>query len=451
MSEDKEKNLFENAPVGRAYLSMAVPVVVAMVVSLVYNMTDTYFISLTGNTDLIAGISLNAPVFTMMIALGDIFGLGGSSVVSRLLGSGRYDRARSISSFCFYTSLLVGIVMTVVCLVAERPILTLLKADEATYPYASAYYRIIVLGAPLQILSNTPNNLLRTEGLARQATVASVIGTVVNIFLDPVFIFGLHMGAQGAAVATVIGTLCTDIGLVMVVVRKSQHLSVSPREMRISGQEAGAVMAIGIPACITNFMQSVGIAMTNRYLHPYGNEYIAVMGIVQKITMIAGLVLIGYSFGGQPMFGYNYGSGNRRRLKEVLRFAYLSSCGIALALTAVLSLAAHPLVGLFLKDADLAAMGVRMLRLQLLGMIFEAIVLITTCSFQSMGKAAGAFVLSLSRQGVVLIIMLAVLSYFMGSTGVVLSQSAADVITAVMAVVLMLFSFRKDPVLSGRG
>lgn len=425
--------IFEKVPVHKAYFKLALPVVFSMVISLVYNMVDTWFIARTGNTDLVAGVSLGAPVFTLMIALGDIFGLGGSSVISRLFGQKRDEDGKRLSIFCFYAAFLCGILITVIMLLFRQPILHLLGADQNTYTYVSEYYTFIVLGAPFIIVSFTPSNLLRTEGFSTASMTGTILGSLVNILLDPIFISVLGLGAAGAAIATVLGNICADIFFVWFLLRKSRKLSVNPAGFHISAVEIRQIMAIGFPASITNFMQSFGIALTNRFLLPYGNERIAAMGIVMKVNMIAVLILVGFAFGGQPLIGYNYGAGNHKRLKEILLFAYRFECGAALALAAILSLTAKPMIGLFMKDPLIVETGIPMLRLQLIGMPFIAVVLITTCIFQSAGKAWNSFLLSVSRQGVLFAIVIFLLSHFAGYYGVLMAQAVADLLTALLA------------------
>lgn len=431
-----QNDLFEKAPVHKAYFQFALPVVFSMVISLVYNMVDTYFIAKTGNTALVAGVSISAPVFTLMIALGDIFGLGGSSVISRLFGQKQDDDGKRLSVFCFYAAFLCGILVAAVLLLFREPILYLLGADAETMEYASQYFTFIALGAPFTIVSLTPSNLLRTEGFARASMTGTVLGSVINMILDPVFISVLGLGAAGAAIATVIGNICTDLFFVWFLLARSKRLSVNPAGFHITGAEIGEIMAIGIPASITNLMQSLGMAMTNRYLLPYGNDKVAAMGIAMKVNMIAVLILVGFAFGAQPLIGYNYGAKNKVRLKEILRFCYGFECAAAAALALVLSLAAPAMIRMFMQDDAIIAAGVPMLRMQQIGMVFVAVVLVTTCTFQSAGKAVGAFLLSVSRQGVVFVAVIMIAAKLFGYSGVLLSQAVSDVITAGLAVVL---------------
>lgn len=440
-----ENELFEKTPIHKAYFKFALPVVFSMVISLIYNMVDTYFIARTGNTNLIAGVSLSAPVFTLMIAFGDVFGLGGSSLISRLFGEKKDEDGKRISVFCFYAAILFGILVTAVMLLFRMPILKLFGTDVDTLPYASQYYTYIAIGAPFIILALTPSNILRTEGLASESMIGSILGSVVNIVLDPLFIFTLGMGAAGAALATVIGNIFTDLFFVWVIVKKSKRLSIHPKLLHIHPAEFGQLLVIGIPASITNIMQSLGITLTNRYLLSYGNLKIASMGIVMKVNMICVLILVGFAFGAQPLIGYNYGAKNKDRLKEILKFSYTFLGVLSVSLASLLALAAPLMMRLFVKDTEMIATGVPMLRLQLAGMLFVAIVLVTTTTFQSAGKALGAFLLSISRQGVFLILTLAAGSALFGYYGILAAQACSDFLTALLAV----FLFRKmiSPVL----
>lgn len=432
-----ENELFEKAPVHKAYFNMALPLVFSMVISLVYNMVDTFFIVRTGNTNLVAGVSLGAPMFTAMIALGDIFGLGGSSVIARLFGQRKDEDAKRISSFCFYGAIICGVIVTVLLLIFRAPMLHLLGADANTYKYASQYYTYLVLGSVFVIVSFTPNNQLRSEGFSKASMEGSVLGAVVNIILDPIFISVLGMGAGGAAIATIIGYIATDAYYVWIYLKKSKKLSIDPGHMHINMQEFRQILAIGIPASITNFMQSFAVAVTNRGLLVYGNNKVAAMGIVMKVNMIAALILVGFAFGCQPLVGYNYGARNKKRLKEILAFCYKFECGLAVILAVILFAGARPLIRVFMKTPEIVDSGVLMLRLQQAGMMFMAVVLVTTCVFQSAGKAMGAFLLSVSRQGVIYGIVIVIASHMIGYHGVLAAQAVSDFLTALMAAILL--------------
>lgn len=432
-----ENELFERASVPKAYMKLALPVVLSMMVSLVYNMVDTYFIALTGKQELVAGVSLAAPIFTLMIAFGDIFGLGGSSLISRLFGEKREEEAKRASAFCLWAAIGFGIFVTIVLLVFRTPILKLLGTDAATFEYAGEYYTWIAVGAASIILGLVPSNILRTEGLATQAMAGSVLGSIVNIILDPVFIFGLGQGAAGAAMATVIGNVIADVYYIYVMQKKAKRLSVSFKEIKIPGTMIRDILVIGIPASITNLMQSIMIMITNHYLIAYGTDKVAAMGIALKANMISAFILVGFAFGGQPLVGYNYGAKNKKRLKEILRFAYLFEAGLALVFTILISVFAPAIIKIFMNQSDIITNGAMMLRFQQLGMVFMAVTLVSTCVCQSVGSAAGAFVLSISRQGVLYAILLVVLNRIFGYTGIIATQACADVLTALIALAII--------------
>lgn len=439
-----ENELFEHAPVPKAYFTMALPVVMGMVVNLVYNIVDTFFIARTQNAQLVAGVSLCAPIFTLMIALGDIFGLGGSSLISRLFGEKKDEEGKRASGFCFYAAILCGILVMILLLLLKTPVLHLLGATDETIGYAGQYYQYLALGAPFIIVALTPGNLIRTEGLALQSMAATILGAVVNIILDPVFIFGLNMGAGGAAIATVIGNAASVVLLVYFVRTKSRKLTVSPKNIKISGAAVVSILAIGIPASVTNIMQSFGIALTNRFLAGYGTEKVAAMGIAMKVNMIVVLVMVGFAFGAQPLLGYNYGAGNKKRLREFIRFDLMVEIGFAIVCALVLALLAPQFVRLFMKDESIVQSGSLMLRCLLISSPMIAVVLVFTTLFQAEGKALSALILSISRQGVIFACCIIVLKMLVGYMGVICAQAVSDVITGVIALALYWKSMRKS-------
>ena len=437
-SAQKTNDLFEHAPVHKAYFKLALPVVLGMVVSLVYNMVDTYFVAQTKNTALIAGVSLCAPVFILLSALGDIFGLGGSSAVSRLFGEKREEAGRNVSGFCFYGALFGGLLVSAVLLVFQHPILRLLGVTQETYRYAEQYYRYMAVGAPAVMVSLDLGNMIRTEGMAMESMIGTVSGSVANIILDPVFIFGLGMGAGGAAIATVLGNLLTDVILIYFVWRKSKKLTVSIKKAKVGRKEVFDILLIGIPASVTNLMQSFSITLTNRYLIVYGADKVAAMGIAMKVNMIVALVMVGFAFGAQPLIGYNYGAKNWERLKRIIRFDLMVEMVFSIVILSVLAVFAPQIVGMFLADADIIGAGGLMIRCLIISAPFAGVVLVFVTVFQAMGKAGPAMVLSLGRQGVFFAVCIVVLAHAAGYYGIICAQAVADVVTMAAAVGLYL-------------
>ena len=432
-----EQELFARAPIPRAYFKMALPVVLSMLVSLVYNMVDTWFIAQTQNTALVAGVSLCAPMFTLMVAMGDIFGLGGSSLISRLLGQGEEQRVRHVSAFCCYGAILWGVLIGAVMLLLRQPILSLLGAKSDTMDSAMAYYCYLALGAPAIIFTLVPSNILRTEGMAVASMVGSITGALVNIVLDPIFIFGLNMGAGGAALATVLSNVVSAVLFIVLLCTKSQRLSMRLKDCSVQGTELREILVIGFPASITNLMQSFAMTLTNRFLLPYGTENVAALGIALKVNMIVMLILVGFAFGAQPLLGYNYGANNRERLRCILKFDVLVELVFSAVMTVLFLIAAPQIIRIFMSDESVIRAGSRILRCMVITMPLMGIILVCTTLFQAAGKALPAFLLSISRQGVALLLCMVVLSWLFGFYGVILAQAAADVVSVLLSLVLL--------------
>lgn len=425
-------DLFEKAPVPKAYMQLALPVVLGMVASMVYNLVDTFFIAQTGDANLVAGVTLGAPVFSFMLAVGDIFGLGGSALISRLLGDRDYAQVKRLSSFCLYAGIAISLVISALMLTFEQPILTLLGATSATSADAGDFYRMLAIGAGFIIVSLVPGNIIRTEGLAKDSMIATISGTVLTIILDPLFLFGFGWGASGVGLANVLGYALNTLLLLWFTQRKTQYLSILPQQAKASAAAVKAIVAIGIPASLTNFMQSFGTMLLNQHLATYGADMVAAMGIAQKIYMIVMLIMVGFAFGAQPLIGYNYGAKNYRRLHEILRFDFKIELGYALVAAVLLMLGATPLVRLFMATPAIVTNGALMLRALLITTPAVGAILVFTTVFQSLGKGSSALVMAISRQGVLFAISMVILAQVFGFHGIVWAQATADLLTCAL-------------------
>lgn len=393
--------LFERSSIKKAYFTLTMPVVLSSAVIIIYNLVDTFFVSKTQNPDLVAGVSQGAPVFSLLVAIGDIFGLGGSSLISRLFGEKRDHEARLASGYCFYVSIIVGILMTIIMVVFQTPILHLLGATTATWQYAREYYLVIAFGAPFIVFGLTPTNILRTEGLAVQSMTASMVGTIFNIILNPIFIFPCGLGAAGSALATVVSNVIGDALMIYYLNTKSQKLTTSIHEVKLSPALQKEIYSIGIPASITNIMVMFSMALTNRYLIGYGSTSVAAMGIATKINTIIFMVMVGFAFGAQPLIGYTYGAKNQKRFNEAVRFDILVVVVFGVVATLLMMLAAPLIIRLFMQDQTVISEGTTMIRWLASSTTLGGCILVFTTMFQSMGKAVPAFWLSVSRQGLI--------------------------------------------------
>ena len=429
--------IFDTKHLYRTYFKMALPVVLGLVVTLIYNLADTFFIAQTKDTALIAGVSVCSPVFTTLMAFGNIYGQGGSSLISRLLGQNNLEGTKRVSSFCFYIAIATGVVLAILMMAFCSPLLTLLGTDSDTFSHARNYYSVLAICAPIVVLSFIHSNLVRCEGLASQSMIGSALGTVINIILDPILISVFHMGSLGAAIATVIGYLCSDLYFLGLLHKKSHCLSTSFGYCKVSSEELKQILGVGITAALTNLMQSLTVIVLNQFLLSYGSDRIAAMGIVLKINMIVQLVMTGFAFGAVPLFGYLYGAKLHGELKKLIRFCMSFLTAIALILTIVLCVKSAFFMNIFVQDSELITLGSQMLRWQAISSVFVGIILICTVLFQATGKIIPSFLLSISRQGVVFLIVLLIFSALFGYNGILMAQAIADVLSAVLAMFLL--------------
>ena len=429
-----KENRLGSGPLVPTWFRLSLPVVLGSIVTIVYNLADTYFIAQTGNALLIAGVSVCAPLFMIMMAFGNIFGQGGSSLISRLMGQKQPDEVRKVSAFCFWIALAVGAVIGLLLLLFRDPFLTLLGSSPDTLPYAREYGTVLLAGAPFIVVNFIHMNLLRCERMAGLSMTGTLIGAVVNIILDPLLIPG--MGAAGAAVATVIGYVCSDLFLLFIVLTKSSSLSVRP-VLKTENRFLKDILSIGITAAITNIASSLCTILINQKLLAFGDDKIAAMGIVLKVTMIVQMILVSFSFGGIPLFGFLSGAGEQEKIRKLFRFCLLFLGALSLAMTGLVILAAGPLLRLITPDAGLVSAGTPMLRWNVAGSVFAGIVMLSTCLCQASGKALPALILSLSRQGVVFLVVLLTAAACFGYRGILVSQCAADILSAVLALCIL--------------
>ena len=436
-------DLFEKAPIPKAYFSFALPVVFSMVISLVYNMADTYFIAATGNTNLVAGVSLGAPIFTLMIALGDIFGLGGSSVISRLFGKKMDEDGKRLSVFCFYGAIVCGIVVAVLMMLFRAPILTLLGAKADTVQYASDYYTWLVIGAPFIILSFTPSNLLRTEGFSVASMTGTVLGSVINIILDPILIFGLfgmpRLGVSGAAIATVCGQICGALLAFAFNIKVNTDINLNIKGFRPNKKIIGTIYSVGVPSIV---MQAIGSVMTfgmNKILIQFTSTATAVFGVYFKLNSFIFMPIFGLNNGMVPIVAYNYGAKNKKRITHTIRLSIVSAICIMLLGLALFMIFPAQLLGLFNASGSMLQIGVPALRIICLSFTFAGFCIVVGSVFQALGNGIYSLIISATRQLLIILPVAALLAKLGGLSAVWWAIPIAEI----ASVLLSTFFFRK--------
>ena len=441
MNQNNE-SLFKDAPIPKAVASMAIPTILSMLVVVVYNMVDTFFVGQTGDANQVAAVTVATPVFLILMAFGNMFGIGGSSLISRLLGAQEGDRAKHVSAFCCFGSLIWGVFMVVVFLAAMPLVLSVIGTSANTVGFAEEYLRYIVIGAPFIIFSNAFANIIRAEGAATASMAGNMIGTVVNIILDPIMILTLGWGVRGAAIATVIGNIAACVFYLVYFLRGKSILSIHPRDFHVRGVISG-VISIGLPASLNNILMSVATILLNNFLAFYGDASVAAMGVATKANMLVVFVQLGLAMGVQPLIGYAYGAKNISRLRGVVKFSIICTTVMGVALTVVYYFSANSIISVFINDSTVISAGVPMLRALMLSAPVLGVLFVLTNSLQAMGRAAASMVLSISRQGFIFVPCLVLFNALFGINGIIYTQPIADLCSIVMAVILFVHITRK--------
>lgn len=434
---DQNEKIFKEAAVPEAVSRMAVPTVISSLVLVVYNMADTFFVGQTHDAYQVAAVSLTNPVFVMFMAIANLLGIGGSALISILLGQQQRDKAKAASSFCCYASLGFGIIMGGLILWFMNPLLEILGSSENTWEFSRDYLLYIAWGAPFILFSNSFGHAVRGEGAARVSMVGGMIGTVINIVLDPVFILVFQMGTAGAAIATVLGNIASCLYYLYYFWKKSPMLSIHPGFLRRELKTGIRLMAIGLPAGLNSALMSVATILLNNALVSYGDKPLAAMGIVTKIYMLIVFVHMGITNGVQPLLGYCYGAGNRKRFMSIVKFSGMLTvvCGTVLSFVCIFF--SRQVMGVFINDGEVVAYGTEMLVATCLAGPILGILFLSINSMQAVDKPVLATLLSVCRQGLFFIPFLYILKSVWGLHGINYTQTAADYLAIVIAVLLL--------------
>lgn len=434
--EDSNLQLMGSAPVPRAILKLSIPTVLSTIISIVYNLTDTYFIGLLDDPIQLGAISLAFPVFMVIQAVGNMFGMGAPSYISRCLGAGRYDEVKKTSAVSVYISVGITIVLTILCMVFMEPILHLIGTSPDNIGYTREYLRIVITFAVVLIFQVVLPSLLRAEGKVKQAVIGAVIGTVTNIVLDPVFILVLHQGAAGAAWATVIGNLFATIYYFIVYLKGNTVFSLKFKDFRPSVRILTEVLKIGLPTTISQIMGSVAQILFNNAAAGYGDYVVSAYGVAVKMITMEFMIVYGYVSGYVPFAGYNYGAQNYKRMLSALRFIIATGTLICLAFLIPFTFFAPAYMRLFSSVDEIIQIGTGFLRAQAWAVPFMAVQTSMTATFQATGQGFRALLVNLGRQLLFYIPFLYLFEHIWGLTGLLHVQMAADLATTTIGVLI---------------
>ncbi len=448
------RKVFEEYKVPKAVMTMAVPSMLGMLINVVYNLADTFFVGQTGDSNQVAAVSVSMPLFLLFIALGNLFGVGGCAFISRSLGEGKNDRVKSISSFCVYGSIIIGSLLGIIYLIFKRPLLFLVGASDNTIGFAVDYLKWIAAGSPFVVTAITVGNLVRGEGAAKTSMFGMVIGQIANIILDPIFIlaggdklfgltlpFGFDMGVSGAAIATVIGNVISVLYFLIYFLRGKSILSITPKRFTVKNGIAKGVISVGLPASLNNLLMSISNIIVNIVLVKYGDNAVAAMGVAMKANMLVTMLQIGLGQGVQPLIGYCYGAKNYKRMKNVLGFSILCNMIVGTAMMLFYLVFRKDVIGIFINDKEVIDLGVKMLTALMSPGPVIGIMFVLNFAFQGMGKGIQSLTLSVGRQGLIYIPLLFILNKTVGLDGIIWAQAAADFCCVVMSIVMFAFVY----------
>ena len=436
--------IFASAPIPKAVLGNGIPAMIAMLMVLIYNVADTFFVGQTHNALMVAAVSVATPVFLLFMGVGNIFGIGGTSVISRALGEGRRDYAKKVCSFCMWGCVVVGIVLAVLLIAFMDPVLRLIGASEDTWKYTKDYLTIVSFAGPFVLVSHCFSNVIRTEGRAQTAMAGQIIGNLLNVVLDPIMILAMRMGTAGAAWATAISNVVGALFYVAFLVGKKSILSIRPRDFSMSGGIFTGVMAIGVPASLGQILMSVSHILANGRLASYNDDMaLAGYGVAMKIMMFTGILCVGFGQGVQPLLGYCVGAKNFPRFRKSLRMSVLFGAAISTLMMVLCYVFVKLLSGLFLTDQAALDYSVWFSRVMLSTSFLFGLFFVLANALQAMGEAGNALIVNLSRQGIVYIPALLILNSLWGMSGLIWAQPIADVLSTILVVFLYFISIRK--------
>lgn len=446
LTAEEQYNKMINTPVSKLIATLAIPTVISMLVTSIYNMADTFFVSHI-NTQASAAVGIVFPIMSIIQACGFTLGMGSGSLVSIRLGQKRNEEASVYASSAFFSALGIGLLITIFGNIFSNQFLSLVGASDAVLPYAKDYARYIFWGAPFMCASFVLNNVLRSEGKAFFSMIALTSGGIINIALDPLFIFGFGMGISGAAIATLVSQFISFSILLSWFLRKKVVCRMSIKLFNARISILGKVVTTGIPSLARQGLASLATIILNTTAGSYGDEAVAAMSIATKILMFIGSMMIGIGQGFSPVSGYNYGAKRYDRVKKAYKFTIFAGMSVMSFFAIIIFIFARQILAGFIKDETAVNIGMVALRWQVAFIPLHPLIIGTNMLMQSTRNIKQATFLSMNRQGVYFIPAILILPRLFGLTGVECAQAVADILSTITAIPYLFWFFRKLNVL----
>lgn len=440
---NNKMELLGSAPIPKALMALGVPIMIGMLINALYNLVDAYFVGGLGESPM-GAISIVFPLGQVVVGLGLMFGNGAASYLSRLLGRGDRETANKVASTALYSSVMIGAVIIIIATIFIQPILALLGATETIMPYALTYARIYVISCIFNVFNVTMNNVVASEGAAKTTMCALLLGAVLNIGLDPIFIYGLDMGVAGAAIATAISQFVSTLVYLTYAIRKKSAFSFSFKDFKPTKQIYAEVLKIGVPTLTFQLLTSLSIALINRAANGYGDAVIAGMGAVTRVTSMGTLVVFGFLKGFQPIAGFSYGAKKFDRLREAIKTSILWSTIFCVVVGLLMFLFSTQIISQFANgNAEMIAVGEKSLMANGFSFFLFGFYTVYSSLFLALGKGTAGFILGACRQGICFVPVILILPLTWGMNGILYAQPIADVISAIITA-FMALHLRKE-------
>lgn len=434
MKVNKKMELLGSAPIPKALMALGIPTMIGMMINALYNLVDAYFVGGLGESQM-GAISIVFPLGQVVVGLGLLFGNGAASYLSRLLGRGDQDTANKVASTALYSSVSIGTAVILLATIFLKPILRLLGATDTIMPYAITYARIYVLSSIFNIFNVTMNNIVTSEGAAKTTMCALLTGAVLNIGLDPVFIYVLEMGVAGAAIATAISQVVSTMVYLAYIFGKKSAFTFSVKAFGPTREMMAEILKIGVPTLIFQLLTSLSIALINRAAKGYGDAVIAGMGAVTRVTSMGTLVVFGFLKGFQPIAGFSYGAKQFDRLREAIRTSIIWSTAFCVIVGLLMALLSTQIVSQFTKgNAEMISVGQKSLMANGFSFILFGYYTVYSSLLLALGKGRAGFILGACRQGICFVPVILILPAIWGINGILYAQPVADVFSAAITV-----------------
>jgi putative MATE family efflux protein len=439
---ENQYNKMVNTPVSKLITSLAIPTVISMLVTSIYNMADTFFVSQI-STQASAAVGVVFPIMSIIQAFGFTLGMGSGSLISIRLGQKRNEEANVIVSTAFFTAIGIGLLITILGIIFSTQFLSLVGASNSILPYAQDYAKYIFFGAPIMTASFVLNNVLRSEGKAFFSMIGLTTGGILNIILDPIFIYALDLGISGAAIATLCSQSISFLILLTCFLKHKTVCHINIKLYSLKKEVLPKIVTTGFPSLSRQGLASISSILLNTAAGAYGDAAIAGMTITTKIVMFIASIMIGVGQGFSPVSGYNFGAKRYDRVKQAYTFTLTAGFILMGSLATIIFIFANQIMNAFINDLNVVKIGVAALRWQVAFLPFHSLIIGTNMLMQSTRHIKSATYLSMNRNGIYFIPAILILPRIIGLQGVEMAQFVADVLSAITAVPFAIYFFKK--------